>query len=145
MNKEQQAMRDIADGNIYAMKQMINEATYDKITTGIVKSVNSDKTYNIEIDGKVYNNIPSFISLNVNDIVKICYPQNNLNQKFVIGKYNQDEETNKINNDINSGRFVTNTQWENQISLGVSQSGTKRLIVLLNGEWVGDINFTNTP
>lgn len=49
-----------------------------------------------------------------------------------------------LNSDIASGRFVQNTSWLQKLAISVSDA-KDRIIVLSNGEWIGDINFTNQP
>lgn len=117
----QEIMKEIAEANIYLTNKKIEEAPFDKIMTGIIKSNGEDKgTYNVEINGELYNNIPSFITANINDTVKICYPQNNSNQMFILGKYGQDEEVNELKNevtqlknDLTSKRFQTLDDYKN--------------------------------
>lgn len=92
MNKEQKTMRELADANIYGMKQIVNNAPFDKTVDGIVTAINStEETYNVEINQTEYTNIPSFVSLNIGDVVKVKIEQNNYTQMYIIGKYNQNE------------------------------------------------------
>lgn len=97
MSKEQEAMKAIADGNMYMLQEMLNNAPFDRIYTGRVKGINEtnseQETYNVEINQYTYNNIPKLANvgnIKINDVVKVCLPQNNYNQKFIIGKNGND-------------------------------------------------------
>ncbi len=81
INKEiLEAMRIIA-------KQEIEKAPRDITKTGLIKSLNADNTYNVVIDGKLYNKIPSYsvASFKINDIVKVTYPQNQASNMYISG------------------------------------------------------------
>ena len=50
-----------------------------------------------------------------------------------------------VNSNIEAGKFVGNVNWERPLLLSVSTSGTPRLVVMVDDEWVGDIAFTTLP
>ena len=68
-----------------------------------------------------------------------------------MGKTLQDEitentqEITQLNSNIEAGKFVGNVNWERPLSLSISTSGTPRLVVMVDDEWVGDIAFTTLP
>lgn len=81
INKEiLEAMRIIA-------KQEVNKAPRDITKTGLIKSLNSDGTYNVVIDNKEYSRVPSYSVANfkINDIVKVTYPQNQASNMYISG------------------------------------------------------------
>ena len=90
MGKEQEAMKAIAEGNKYAIKEMLKNSFFDKTFNAIVEGKNEDYTYTIKLNEKTYENVPSLVNVEINDIVKICIPQNNYNQLFISGKYAND-------------------------------------------------------
>lgn len=44
-----------------------------------------------------------------------------------------------------NSKFVENTNWDKKLklSLSVEDGGAKRLIIVENDKWIGDINLTN--
>lgn len=94
MNKEQKTMRELADANIYGMKQLVSSAPFDKSLEGLVVGFNKDEnTYSVEINKYVYDNVPSLNpNIKVNDTVTVCILQNNFSQLVILGKYSDVEE-----------------------------------------------------
>jgi hypothetical protein len=59
------------------------------ILNGIIQSANADKTYNVKINGIIYENISSIlIPLAVGNVVKVIVPQGQYSQMIIIGKIN---------------------------------------------------------
>lgn len=56
-----------------------------------------------------------------------------------------DNDISQLNSNIDAGKFVGNVNWERPLLLSVSTSGTPRLVVMVDDEWVGDIAFTTLP
>ena len=50
----------------------------------------------------------------------------------------------KVFVEVNS-KFVENTNWDKKLKLSLSaeDGGAKRLIIVENDKWIGDINLTN--
>ena len=86
------AMRAILDGVDYLMIKEIKDAPFDKVYTGIIKTVNSDNTYDLTIGGNLYKGVPSMFkaSFAENDIVKVVSPQNQMGNIFIFGKMNME-------------------------------------------------------
>lgn len=97
MNKEQKTMIELADANIYGMKQLVSNAPFDKSLEGLVIGFNKEEnTYSVEINKYVYDNVPSLTSnIKVNDTVTVCIIQNNFSQLVILGKYSDAEEDTK--------------------------------------------------
>lgn len=97
LNKELlDAMRIIA-------RQEIDRASRDITKNALVRSVNSDGSVNITLEGKEFNKIPNYTvgTVKENDVVKVTYPQNQASNIYVSGGTSIDEIINNINNSIN--------------------------------------------
>ena len=98
------AMRAILDGVDYLMTKEIKDAPFDKVYTGIIKTVNSDNTYDLTIGGNLYKGVPSMFkaSFAENDIVKVVSPQNQMGNIFIFGKMNME---------VSGSNKVTSVAW----------------------------------
>lgn len=87
MDKVQNAFNELKKGIIGYVKMMVDEASYDKIVTGVINSVNGNKC-TVTINQIEYTNIPklSNVTVTTNDVVKIMIPQNNYSNMFILGK-----------------------------------------------------------
>lgn len=89
MSRRGDIMADI-DRFISGIKMLINDAVskapYDRTFLGIITAVNADGTYDVKIDGKVLQNTPAVGSgtLSVNNAVRVVFPQNNSNLRFIL-------------------------------------------------------------
>ena len=99
------AMRAILDGVDYLMTKEIKDAPFDKVYTGIIKTVNSDNTYDLTIGGNLYKGVPSMFkaSFAENDIVKVVSPQNQMGNIFIFGKMNME---------VSGSNKVTSVAWD---------------------------------
>lgn len=89
-NDNMDAMKGIIDGVDYMVRQAVNNAPYDKIYTGVIKAVNGNK-YTVTVGGIDYTNIRTAISgLSIGNTVKVVVPQNQMNQMFILTKYDMD-------------------------------------------------------
>lgn len=89
-------MKDFTESLSYLMKGIltivenaVENSPYDKTLTGLILAVNTDGTYNLRLDGNIYNNIQALktgIVININDTVKVNIPQNQMNNMFILGK-----------------------------------------------------------
>ena len=63
----------------------IEKAPYDKTYNGLITQINSDGTYNVKVNGKIYV-LKLYISrtLVVNQIVKVVFPQNNISNAYIL-------------------------------------------------------------
>lgn len=74
----------IEKGTIRYNKKQIDDAPYDKTKTGIIKGV-SNNGYTVLIDGVEYNNVPTIGGgCLVNETVRVVYPQNKMNNMFIL-------------------------------------------------------------
>ena len=87
MDKIENAVNELKKGIIGYVKNMIDNAGYDKTVVGIVKSVNNSKC-TVVINQIEYTNIPKleYATVTVNDVVKVVIPQNNYSNMFILGK-----------------------------------------------------------
>ena len=91
MNENKKASEALLQGIKNIVQTEISKAPLDKTVTGIIKSINKDKTYNILIQGQQYDNIPSiFTNIAIDDVVKVKIPQNQYSLMYIEGKINID-------------------------------------------------------
>ena len=69
------------------LPQSITNAPFDKTVEGTIIEDLGNSKYNVIIEGVVYT-IPSYVNLTlvVGDTVKVTYPQNQINKKYISGK-----------------------------------------------------------
>jgi hypothetical protein len=82
MEKEQKALLETI--NIMIDKRM-KDLGFNYYVDGVIKGVNSDNTYNVLINGTVYNNISSKSNLtySIGDVVQILIKNGNWDKKFI--------------------------------------------------------------
>lgn len=102
LNKELlDAMRIIA-------RQEIDRASRDITKNALVRSVNSDGSVNITLEGKEFNKIPNYTvgTVKENDVVKVTYPQNQASNMYVSGCSNDGiKKINYVNFLVKSSNF----------------------------------------
>lgn len=130
LNKELlDAMRIIA-------RQEIDKAPRDITKNALVRSVNTNGTVNITIEGKEFNNIPNYTSgsISPNDTVKVTYPQNQASNMYVSG--------NKILNVYPVGSIYISLNQVNPTHLfgGVWEQIKDRFLISAGGNY--DVNST---
>lgn len=87
MNKNKEALDELMNGIKYLIDNSKDNGTL--ILNGIIQSANADKTYNVKINGIIYENISSIlIPLAVGNVVKVIVPQGQYSQMIIIGKIN---------------------------------------------------------
>ena len=72
--------------SIYTMvNQEIQNAGFDKTRTGLIHRANIDGTYTVEIDNRLYANVPILTGYycEVGDVVKVNYPCGNSSQMYI--------------------------------------------------------------
>ena len=99
------AMRAILDGVDYLITKEIKDAPFDKVYTGVIKTVNGDNTYDLTIGGNLYKGVPSMFKASFveNDTVKVVSPQNQMGNIFIFGKMNME---------VSGSSEVTNVAWD---------------------------------
>ena len=90
MNKFERALDQLKKGIQSYVDKKLEDAPFDKITTGVVNSVGSNNLYTVTIDRKQYTNVPCVYKniIKNGDIVKITIPQNNYNLIYISSKLN---------------------------------------------------------
>ena len=85
MDKNKRAIQEIQKGIINYTKKEISYAPYDKTKTGIISSIKDDNLYEIKIDNKTYDNVPTTGGIcTINETVRVVVPQNNFNNIFIL-------------------------------------------------------------
>lgn len=95
--------KELLDAMRIIAKQEIAKASRDITKNALVRSVNTDGTVNITLEGKEFNKIPNYTvgTVKANDVVKVTYPQNQASNMYISGGTSIDEIIKNINNDIN--------------------------------------------
>lgn len=78
--------QDIQRAMNTTVKQVMADAPYDKSRTGMVVDYDeATNTYSVIVDRVTYEKIPivNGLKANVNDIVKVVYPTNNISQMYI--------------------------------------------------------------
>lgn len=70
-----------------AVKHYLKEASFDKTVDGTIIEDLGNSKYNVIIEGIVYT-VPSYVNLTlvVGNTVKVTYPQNQMDKKYISGK-----------------------------------------------------------
>ena len=90
-----QASDALLKGIEHIVTTKIKKASVDKTFTGIIKQIKNDNLYDVEMQGQVYEDIPSiFSNLSQNSIVKIKIPQGQYSSMYIEGSFNMDFLTN---------------------------------------------------
>lgn len=77
----------ILQGIDYTIQQQLKNAPYDRTFIGLVTSVDLvNNTYNVKINGYVYQHVMSTIRTYVGRSVIVMCPQNQLSQMFIYGE-----------------------------------------------------------
>lgn len=85
--------KQLLEGIDLVVRKYVESANYDKCFVGIVKKINDDGTYNVEVNkNTIYTNIKTNGgTCKVNDIVRLISPQNNFNNIFILKETDKDE------------------------------------------------------
>lgn len=84
MDKVEQAKQSIIKGIISYVDKKINGAKFDKTMTGFIVGVNSNNTYSVNINEKLYHNVNTIGgSCKLNDTVKVKLCQSNYNNLII--------------------------------------------------------------
>lgn len=88
MNYDKQAVKVISDIIIKTIRENQSSYKYDKTVRGEIKQVNSNGTYNVEIQGGEYTSLPSLFdtTYTVNQPVWVKIPCNNWKDAFILGR-----------------------------------------------------------
>lgn len=99
------AMRAILNGIDYLITKEIKDAPFDKVYTGIIKTVNGNNTYDLTIGGNLYRGVPSMFKASFveNDTVKVVSPQNQMGNIFIFGKMNME---------VSGSSKIANVAWD---------------------------------
>ena len=79
--------KELLDAMRIIARQEINKTPRDITKNALVRSVNTDGTVNITLEGKEFNKIPNYTvgTVKANDVVKVTYPQNQASNMYVSG------------------------------------------------------------
>lgn len=83
MNAEDQILRAIQ----VIVDAALRKAPFDRTVRGRIIEQVSDRTYIVQINGSRYA-VPSYgtATYNENEIVWVCYPENNFDNRFILPK-----------------------------------------------------------
>lgn len=85
MTEDREAYNKLKKG-IENFVRTIIDRTADKTYTSIIKKVNDDGTYNIELNGMIYESVPknSKDVCILNETVRVVVPQGNISNIFIL-------------------------------------------------------------
>lgn len=111
--------KELLDAMRIIARQEIDKAPRDITKNALVRSVNSDGSVNITLEGKEFNKIPNYTvgTVKENDVVKVTYPQNQASNMYVSG-------VNKLFVDLNSysAYIHLGTSWKGEEKTGTIQA-----------------------
>lgn len=89
MDKNERAKIQLQKAISNFVTMAIKNAPFDKTYTAYIKKVNIDKTYDVSLNGVVYENVRTMSGmlekeLFVNESVRVLVPQNNMNNMFIL-------------------------------------------------------------
>ncbi len=123
--------KELLDAMRIIAKQEIEKASRDITKNALVRSVNSDGSVNITLEGREFNNIPNYTvgTVKENDVVKVTYPQNQASNMYVSGGTNIDEITNKLSKcvTLSDTQNITNKTYNGMGIYRVSTSNKSTL------------------
>lgn len=110
--------KELLDAMRIIARQEIDRASRDITKNALVRSVNSDGTVNITLEGKEFNKIPNYTvgTVKENDVVKVTYPQNQASNMYVSGVNKLFVELNSYSVGINLGK-----SWKGEEKTGTIQ------------------------
>lgn len=67
------------------VQEKINQAGFDRTRIGLVLHHNTNNTYALKIDGKIYMAVPNMtnVTFSVGDMVKVTYPCGNISEMYI--------------------------------------------------------------
>ena len=83
MNNDEMALGILVKGIVSTMKQIVNQAKFNKGVTGRVVAIIDANHYTVQIAGQTYTALSKF-SLQVDDVVKIIKWNNNFSELYII-------------------------------------------------------------
>lgn len=93
MSKEKQTQDALLEAIDIAVENKLKKLGFNYYVDGVIKGKNTDNTYNVLINGEIYNNVPSKnnFEYSVNDVVQVLIKNGNWNKKFIDDKKNHNE------------------------------------------------------
>ena len=93
MSKEKQTQDALLEAIDIAVENKLKKLGFNYYVDGVIEGKNIDNTYNVLINGEIYNNVPSKnnFEYSVNDVVQVLIKNGNWNKKFIDDKKNHNE------------------------------------------------------
>lgn len=93
MSKEKQTQDALLEAIDIAVENKLKKLGFNYYVDGVIKGKNTDNTYNVLINGEIYNNVPSKnnFEYSVNDVVQVLIKNGNWNKKFIDDKKQHNE------------------------------------------------------
>ena len=109
MSKEKQTQDALLEAIDIAVENKLKKLGFNYYVDGVIKGKNIDNTYNVLINGEIYNNVPSKnnFEYSVNDVVQVLIKNGNWNKKFIDDKKNHNEIPQNI---LNLEQDISNMQ-----------------------------------
>jgi len=93
MNRDKETQEALLKAIDIMIDNKLKNLGFNYYVDGVIKAKNTNNTYNVLINGSVYNNIPSKnnFSYHINDVVQILIKNGDWNKKFIDDKKNHNE------------------------------------------------------
>lgn len=116
--------KELLDAMRIIARQEVEKNKRDITKTGKIIEINNDGTVTVEIDGRTYGKIPNYngTTLDINNIVKVTYPQGQASNMYISGGGVIEETTKmEISGITTYGRLQLNSEYSDPNSLEGSQ------------------------
>lgn len=127
MSKEKQTQDALLEAIDIAVENKLKKLGFNYYVDGVIKSKNTDNTYNVLINGTIYKKVPSKnnFQYSINDVVQVLIKNGNWNKKFI-------DDVSRHNNSVRD--FVKSNDVYGQDSpnhtLRMGWSGSKFLLAV---------------
>ena len=109
MSKEKQTQDALLEAIDIAVENKLKKLNFNYYVDGVIKSKNTDNTYNVLINGTIYKKVPSKnnFQYSINDVVQILIKNGNWNKKFIddVSRHNK-SASEKIRNEITKKNVI---------------------------------------
>lgn len=120
MNEEKKTQNALLETIDIMIKNKLKNLSFNYYVDGVIKKKNDDDTYNVLINGKIYNNISSKnnFEYSINDVVQILIKNGNWKKKFIDDIKNHNEIPKNIHNLGKRNRIRANDDFDNYTTIG---------------------------
>ena len=121
MNEEKKTQNALLEAIDIMIDNKLKNLGFNYYVDGVIKGKNNDATYNVLINGKLYNNIPAKNNFvySINDAVQILIKNGDWNKKFIDDKKNHSNTPKNIYSLSATSYLKENDDADNYTNIGV--------------------------